>query len=73
MLALFETLFDIIRLRKGPDAIPHSSVLLSIIIGLWIFAGLVMTLMTPELDEKDDGPSRIQRIRANGLSTPPPN
>lgn len=53
MLALFETLFDIIRLRKGPDAIPHSTMLLSIIIGLWIFAGFVMTLMTPQLDQTD--------------------
>lgn len=53
MLALIETLFDIIRLRKGPDAIPHSAVLLVVIIALWLFAGLVMTLLTAELDEKD--------------------
>ncbi len=53
MFALFETLFDIIRLRKGPDAIPHSVVLLVVIVALWLFAGLVMTLMTAELDEKD--------------------
>ena len=51
MLALFETLFDIIRLRKGPDAIPHSTVLLAIVIGLWLFAGLVVTITTPELDQ----------------------
>lgn len=53
MLALFETLFDIIRLRKGPEAIPHSTMLLSVVIGLWIFAGFVMTVMTPQLDQKD--------------------
>lgn len=53
MLALFETLFDIIRLRKGPDAIPHSTVLLVLIVALWLFAGLVMTVLTAELDEKD--------------------
>jgi hypothetical protein len=36
MLALFETLFDIIRLRKGPDAIPYSWILclLSLVL-LW--------------------------------------
>lgn len=52
MLALFETLFDIIRLRKGPDAIPHSRVLLAIVIGLWLFAGLIVTITTPELDQE---------------------
>ena len=53
MLALFETLFDIIRLRKGPDAIPHSTVLFVLIVGLWLITGLVMTIMTPELDQTD--------------------
>lgn len=53
MLALIETLFDIIRLRKGPDAIPHSTVLLGIIFALWFFAGLIMTLLTAELDGQD--------------------
>jgi hypothetical protein len=53
VFALFETLFDIIRLRKGPDAIPHSVVLFVVIVVLWLFAGLVMTLMTAELDEQD--------------------
>jgi len=53
VLALFETLFDIIRLRKGPDAIPHSSVLLAIIVALWLSAGIVMTLLTEELDARD--------------------
>ena len=53
MLALFETLFDIIRLRKGPDAIPHSTILLTIIVSLWLLAGVVMTFMTAELDAKD--------------------
>ncbi len=53
MLALFETLFDIIRLRKGPDAIPHSTLLFVIITAMWVIAGAVMTLMTAELDQKD--------------------
>ncbi len=50
MLALIETLFDIIRLRKGPDAIPNSSVLLLVIIALWIGSNIAATLMVPELD-----------------------
>jgi hypothetical protein len=53
VLALIETLFDIIRLRKGPDAIPHSTFLFVLIIALWLFAGLVMTFLTTELDAKD--------------------
>lgn len=53
VLALIETLFDIIRLRKGPDAIPHSTFLFVVIIALWLFSGLVMTFLTTELDEKD--------------------
>ncbi len=51
MLALIQTLFDIIRLRKGPDAIPHSTVLLAIVIGLWLFSGVVVTLTSPDLDQ----------------------
>ena len=53
MLALFETLFDIIRLRKGPDAIPHSTMLFTIIVALWLSAGLVMMATTAELDTRD--------------------
>lgn len=53
MLALLETLFDIIRLRKGPDALPHSSVLFAFIVAMWLIAGLVTTLFTAELDAKD--------------------
>lgn len=53
MLALIETLFDIIRLRKGPDAIPHSTFLFAIITAMWVIAGAVMTLMTAELDQRD--------------------
>lgn len=53
MLALFETLFDIIRLRKGPDAIPHSPVVFAFAMALWLAAGLIMTIMTPELGKHD--------------------
>ncbi len=53
MLALFETLFDIIRLRKGPDAIPYSWLLCLIALTFWLFAGMAMTVMTDELGEQD--------------------
>lgn len=53
MLALIETLFDIIRLRKGPDAIPYSMVLFVLIVTMWLLAGAVMTLLTAELDQRD--------------------
>ncbi len=50
MLALLETLFDILRLRKGPDAIPHSTVLLVVIVAFWFGSNTVATVMMPELD-----------------------
>ncbi|MGB5330950.1 MAG: hypothetical protein WBM80_01595 [Woeseiaceae bacterium] len=53
MLGLIETLFDIIRLRKGPDAIPHSTFLFVVIVALWLLVGLIMTFLIPELDAKD--------------------
>jgi hypothetical protein len=53
VLALIETLFDIIRLRKGPDAIPHSTFLLAVIVVLWLSTGMLMTVLTAELDEQD--------------------
>jgi len=53
MLALFQTLFDIIRLRKGPDAIPYSWFLCLITMALWLFAGMTMTIMAEGLGDKD--------------------
>ena len=53
MLALFETLFAIIRLKKGPDAIPYSWFLCLITMTMWLFAGLAMTAATEELGETD--------------------
>lgn len=50
---MFETLFDIIRLRKGPDAIPYSWLLCLIAMALWLFAGLSTTIMSEELGEQD--------------------
>lgn len=50
MFALVYTLFDIIRLRKGPDAIPHSVLLFAMTVALWLFASVAMTVTSPELD-----------------------
>ncbi len=53
MLQLAITLFDIVRLHKGPDAIPHSRFLLAVITALWLVAGMLMMAATPELDQRD--------------------
>lgn len=53
MLQLVTTLFDIVRLQKGPDSIPHSRLLLVILVTLWLAAGMLMMVVTPELDGRD--------------------
>jgi len=53
VLALTQTLFDIIRLRKGPDAIPYSPVLFALMFAAWLVAGFIMTASTPEMDARD--------------------
>jgi hypothetical protein len=53
VIALVRTLLDIIRLRKGPDAIPHSALLFAILGSMWLCTGLLMTAATAELDGKD--------------------
>ncbi len=47
MLALLETLLDIIRLRKGPDAVPHSVLLLVICVAFWLFVDILGGLIVP--------------------------
>lgn len=41
MLPLIRTLLDITFLKKGPDALPHSWIVLYLTIGLWLAALLV--------------------------------
>lgn len=53
MLAFFETLFDIIRLRKGPDAIPYSWIFCLIALTLWLLSGFVFMVMTEGMDDRD--------------------
>ena len=47
MLALLETILDIIRLRKGPDAIPYSMLLLVIVVAFWLFVDVLGGLIVP--------------------------
>lgn len=47
MLALLRTLFDIIRLRKGPDALPRSSVLFLIVVAFWLFVDVLAGIILP--------------------------
>jgi len=47
MLALLQTLFDIIRLRKGPDALPRSSVLFAIVVTFWLFVDALAGVIIP--------------------------
>lgn len=53
MVALLQTLLDIIRLRKGPDAIPYSWILCLLTLTLWLFSGLSMMLLSEGLDDQD--------------------
>jgi len=55
LLPLIQTLFDIVRLRKGPEHIPRSSMLLLMAIALWIFAVLSQTLVIDRRGEADFG------------------
>lgn len=41
VLTLFQTLVEIILLRKGPDQLPHSTVLLLFVGGIWFAVGSI--------------------------------
>jgi hypothetical protein len=53
VLPLIKTLFDIVLLRKGPDAIPRSMVLLALVVGLWLFSSLAALALIDQFDESD--------------------
>jgi len=53
VLPLIKTLFDIVLLRKGPEAIPRSGILLVLIIGLWLFSSLVALVLISQFDESE--------------------
>ena len=53
LLPLVRTLFDITLLRKGPDSIPASTILLLIVVGLWLFSSLAILSLIEQYDERD--------------------
>jgi len=53
VLTLFKTLLDIVRLQKGPEAIPHSPVLFVLMVAAWMAVGAVVTAMIGELNQSD--------------------
>lgn len=53
LLPLLKTLFDITLLRKGPDAIPRSAIILAINVALWLFSALVALALIERFSETD--------------------
>jgi hypothetical protein len=45
VLTLFKTLIEIILLRKGPNHIPHSTLLLLVVAGIWLFVGIAAVMV----------------------------
>lgn len=50
VLTLFKTLFEIILLRKGPDELPHSTVLLLFVAGIWLAVGVIGAMIVDTYD-----------------------
>jgi hypothetical protein len=53
VLPLIRTLFDIVLLRKGPEVIPRSGILLVPVLGLWLFASLAAVALVDQFREAD--------------------
>ena len=51
MLALLETLIGIIRLRKGPDAIPHSMALFLVVVAFWLLVDMLGGVVLPDIQD----------------------
>ena len=64
MQALIKTLFDITLIRKGPDAIPHSWLLLYMTVVLWFFPLLVAAVLVPTFE----GPVVVIAVASWGIS-----
>ncbi|NQV85550.1 MAG: hypothetical protein HQ492_00535 [Woeseiaceae bacterium] len=64
VLTLFKTLFDIIRLQKGPEAIPHSPVLFALLASAWTAAAAAVTAMIGQLNQSDFAISMLLGIIA---------
>jgi hypothetical protein len=53
VLPLVRTLFDITLLRRGPEHLPRSVVLLGMTVSLWLFAALAALALIQRFDETD--------------------
>lgn len=53
MLPLLHTLFDISFLRKGPEDLPHSWVVLYLCVGLWSASLLCLTVLLQNVTSRD--------------------
>ena len=53
MLPLIKALFDIVLLRKGPDSMPRSVLVLAMALSLWLFAWLAALSLLEWIDETD--------------------
>ncbi len=53
MLPLIKTLFQILTLRQGPDAIPRSWLLLSMSVALWVFSALAGLALIDRFSDTD--------------------
>lgn len=47
MQAFIKTLFEIVTIRKGPDAIPHSWLLLNVATAMWFLPLFIATAVVP--------------------------
>lgn len=53
VLALINTLFLILCLRKGPDAIPRAAAALAVAFAMWIVAGMALVILFDGFDSGD--------------------
>ena len=53
VLPLLRTLFDIVLLRKGPEAIPRSNILFAMIVVFWLLSSLSVLSLIEQYDEQD--------------------
>ena len=53
LLPFLKTLFDIVLLRKGPEHLPRSPVVLMMSIVLWLFSALFALALIERYDESD--------------------
>jgi hypothetical protein len=53
VLLLLRTLLDIVLLRKGPEAIPRSTLLFAVIVGFWFLSSVLVLALIEQYDQTD--------------------